>query len=160
MSDWRTSTWRSTRSTWRGSNVGNPDMKTHIRAIATIAALAATLALARAEAPRFYAIKGARLVTAAGADIPTGTLVIRNGLIDEVGADVQAPAGAVVIDGAGLTVYPGLVDMGTSAGLDVTVSQTPPANQRTTEEAERWKRAVIFRPDLEAAEDFKAEDRR
>src|SRR3989304_6118910 len=110
MSDWRTSTWRSTRSTWRGSNVGNPDMKTHIRAIATIAALAATLALARAE----------------------------------VGGDVRAPGGAVVIDGAGLTVYPGLVDMGTPAGLDVTVSQTPPANQRTTEEAERWKRSVIF----------------
>ncbi|OFW04837.1 MAG: hypothetical protein A3H96_10525 [Acidobacteria bacterium RIFCSPLOWO2_02_FULL_67_36] len=137
--------------------MGNPDMKTHIRAIATIAALAATLALARAEAPRFYAIKGARLVTAAGADIPTGTLVIRNGLIEEVGADVQAPAGAVVIDGAGLTVYPGLVDMGTSAGLDVTVSQTPPANQRTTEEAERWKRSVIFRPDLEAADHIKAD---
>src|SRR3989304_7001460 len=106
MSDWRTSTWRSTRSTWRGSNVGNPDMKTHSRAIATTAALAATLALARAEAPRFYAIKGARLVTAAGADIPTGTLVIRNGLIEEGGAGVQAPPGAVVIAVAGPAVSP------------------------------------------------------
>ena len=29
------------------------------------------------------------------------------------------PADAVVIDGAGSTVYPGLIDMGTAAGLDI-----------------------------------------
>jgi imidazolonepropionase-like amidohydrolase len=107
---------------------------------------------ARADAPHIYAIKGARLVTAAGAPIPSGTIVIRNGLIDAVGADVQAPADAMVIDGASLTVYPGLIDMGNSAGLDVSVPQSQPDNLRTTEEAERWKRGVIFRPDLEAAD--------
>ena len=71
---------------------------------------------ARADAPHVYAIKGARLVTVAGAPVASGTIVVRNGLIDAVGADVQPPADAVVIDGAGSTVYPGLIDMGTRVG--------------------------------------------
>ena len=36
-----------------------------------------------------------------------------------VGAYVTVPAGAQVIAGKGLTVYPGLIDMGSTAGLDV-----------------------------------------
>ena len=98
------------------------------------------------------AIKGARLLTAAGPAIASGTIVIRNGLIEAIGPGVQPPADAVVIDGAGLSVYPGLVDMGNTAGLDANASQQQqPANLRTTEEAERWKRTLIFHPDLEAA---------
>jgi len=104
----------------------------------------------RADAPPTYAIKGARLVTAAGTPIATGTIVIRNGLIDAVGANVEPPADATVIDGAGLSVYPGLIDMGNDAGLDAQ-PPSPPATFRTTEDAERWKRSVILRPDLEAA---------
>jgi imidazolonepropionase-like amidohydrolase len=103
----------------------------------------------RADAPHIYAIKGARVVTATGAPIANGTIVLRNGLIDAVGANVQPPADAMVIDGAGMTVYPGLIDMGNTAGLD---SPTPtPPTFRTTEEAERWKRGIILRPDLETA---------
>jgi hypothetical protein len=55
----------------------------------------------------------------------------------------------MVIDGAGLTVYPGLVDMGNSTGVEVP-AQTPP-QFRTTEEAERFKRSNLFRPDLDVA---------
>lgn len=107
--------------------------------------------VARAGAGPVYAITGARLVTAAGAPIERGTLVIRNGLIEAVGADVQPPADAVVIDGAGLQVYPGLIDMGNGAGLD---AQPPAAAAtfRTLEDAERFKRSVILRPELEAAD--------
>jgi imidazolonepropionase-like amidohydrolase len=114
-------------------------------------AIASALAVVTsADVPHVYAIKGARIVTAAGAPIASGTLVIRDGLIEAVGADVQAPAGAIVIEGAGMTVYPGLVDMGNSTGVDVP-TQAPPQNMRTTEEAERFKRTVLFRPDLDIA---------
>ena len=126
-------------------------MKRLIRLSASALAIAAALAVVtRADAPQLYAIKGARLVTAAGAPIASGTIVIRNGLIDAVGADVQAPAGATVIDGAGMTVYPGLVDMGNSAGVEMP-SDAPPQNMRTTEEAERFKRSTLFRPGLDVA---------
>lgn len=109
-----------------------------------------TMAIVRADAPVVYAIKGARIVTAAGATIPSGTIVLRDGLIDAVGAEVQAPAEAVVIEGAGLTVYPGLIDMGNSAGIDAAAPAAPSAF-RTTEEAERFRRSAILRPDLDAA---------
>jgi imidazolonepropionase-like amidohydrolase len=115
-----------------------------------LAAVTITIGV-RADAPPVYAIKGARLVTAAGAPIASGTIVIRNGVIDAVGADVQAPSDAVVIEGAGLSVYPGLIDMGTSTGLEST-APAPPPNFRTTEDAERFRRSAILRPDLEVAD--------
>jgi imidazolonepropionase-like amidohydrolase len=46
-----------------------------------------------------------------------GTIVIQDGLITAVGSDVQAPSGAWVIDGEGMTVYPGLVDAMSTVGL-------------------------------------------
>ncbi len=64
-----------------------------------------------------YAIKGATIVTVSGATIANGTVVIRNGLIAAVGADVNVPADARVIDGKGMTVYPGLIDAYSSYGI-------------------------------------------
>jgi imidazolonepropionase-like amidohydrolase len=103
-----------------------------------------------ADVPHIYAIRGARLVTAAGAPIATGTIVLRNGLIEAIGPNVQPPPDATIIEGAGMTVYPGLIDMGNAAGLDA-APPTQPASFRTLEDAERWKRSVILRPELEAA---------
>jgi imidazolonepropionase-like amidohydrolase len=57
-----------------------------------------------------YAITNARVVTVSGAVIERGTVVVRDGLIAAVGPNVQAPPDARVIDGTGLTVYPGLID--------------------------------------------------
>jgi imidazolonepropionase-like amidohydrolase len=63
------------------------------------------------------AITNARIVTVSGATIEKGVIVIRNGLISEVGANVAAPADARVIDGSGLTIYPGLIDASTNLGI-------------------------------------------
>lgn len=64
-----------------------------------------------------YAITNARIVTVSGPVIERGTVVIRNGLIAAAGANVIAPADARVIDGTGLTVYPGLIDSYTNLAL-------------------------------------------
>ncbi|HJT29410.1 MAG TPA: amidohydrolase family protein [Pyrinomonadaceae bacterium] len=64
-----------------------------------------------------YAITNARIVTVSGPVIERGTVVIRNGLIAAAGANVSAPSDARVIDGAGLTVYPGLIDSYTNFAL-------------------------------------------
>ena len=69
------------------------------------------------NAPDVYAITNARIVTLAGPTIDKGTVVVRDGVISGVGAAVQAPADARVIDGTGLTVYPGLIDANSSLGL-------------------------------------------
>src|SRR5512134_1222666 len=126
-------------------------MSQRILVSAWLAVAAATVTIGvDANAPDVYAIKGARLVTAAGAPIASGTIVIRNGLIDAVGAEVQAPAEAIVIEGAGLSAYPGLIDMGTSTGIEAGAAPPPPSF-RTTEEAERFRRNTILRADFEAA---------
>ena len=64
-----------------------------------------------------YVIRNAHIVTVSGAEIDNGTIVISGGKIAAVGADVSAPAGAKEIDGKGLTVYPGMIDLGTNMGL-------------------------------------------
>ena len=64
-----------------------------------------------------YAITNARIVTVSGPVIERGTVVIRNGLIAAAGANVSAPPDARVIDGTGLTVYPGLIDSYTNLAL-------------------------------------------
>ena len=68
------------------------------------------------NAPSVYAITNARIVTASGPAIDHGTVVVRNGVIAAVGAGVPVPADARVIDGNGLTVYPGIIDANSSLG--------------------------------------------
>ncbi len=67
-----------------------------------------------------YAITNARIVTVSGAPIERGTVVVRDGIIEAVGASARVPADARVLDGTGLTVYPGFFDSLTTLGL-----QTP-----------------------------------
>ncbi|HZI49560.1 MAG TPA: amidohydrolase family protein [Pyrinomonadaceae bacterium] len=64
-----------------------------------------------------FAIRNAHIVTVSGADIENGTVVIRDGKIEAVGANVSVPSGAQTIDGRGLSVYPGMIDAGTNMGL-------------------------------------------
>lgn len=65
-----------------------------------------------------YIIRNARIVTVSGPDIENGTLVISNGRIVTVGPNATANLpGAQEIDGRGLVVYPGMIDLATSMGL-------------------------------------------
>lgn len=64
-----------------------------------------------------FAIRNARIVTVSGADIENGTVVIRDGKIAAIGTAVDVPANARNIDARGLSVYPGMIDAGTSMGL-------------------------------------------
>jgi imidazolonepropionase-like amidohydrolase len=95
-----------------------------------VAPLMATVALA-ADAPRTIAIRGARIVTVSGPVIEKGTIVLSGGKIAAVGADAAVPAGAEVIDGAGKTVYPGLINGLTTLGL--TEISSVPGSVDTTE---------------------------
>lgn len=63
------------------------------------------------------AIRNATIYPVSSAPIPNGTIVFANGVITAVGTNVTVPAGATVIDGSGLSVYPGLIDSGSQVGL-------------------------------------------
>ncbi|MGB8322524.1 MAG: amidohydrolase family protein [Candidatus Acidiferrum sp.] len=64
-----------------------------------------------------YAITHAKIFTVSGPPIEDGTVLIHSGKIAAVGATVQIPASAKVIDAKGLQVYPGLFDPITQMGL-------------------------------------------
>ncbi|MGI9005899.1 MAG: amidohydrolase [Streptosporangiaceae bacterium] len=70
------------------------------------------------------AITGGRIVPITGADIETGTVLVENGTITQVGDSVAVPDGAEVIDAAGSWVLPGFIDAHAHVGV--------------SEEAEGW----------------------
>lgn len=97
---------------------------------------------AAAGAADVVAIRGGRIVTVSGPVIEKGTVVVSGGKITAVGASVEIPAGAAVIDATGQTVYPGLIDGLTTLGL--TEIGSVPGSVDTTEtgdvnpHAEAW----------------------
>jgi len=72
---------------------------------------------AQAAKSAAYAIKGGKVYTLAGPPIEKGTVVVRDGKIVAVGANVEIPADAQIIDATGLEVYPGMFDAVTQIGL-------------------------------------------
>jgi len=67
--------------------------------------------------PQYFAIRSAKVVPISGPPVENATIVVSRGLITAVGKDVAIPPEAWVIDGKGLTVYPGLVDAFTDVGI-------------------------------------------
>ena len=80
-----------------------------------VAAAAATTSAGAQDGP--WALTNARIETVSRGVIERGTIVIRNGVISAVGPAVTVPADARVMDLAGRTVSPGLIDLVSSAGL-------------------------------------------
>ena len=72
---------------------------------------------AQAAKSAVYAIKGGKIFTLAGAPIENGIVLIRDGKIAAVGANIEIPADAQIIDATGLEVYPGMFDAATQIGL-------------------------------------------
>ena len=73
-------------------------------------------AFAAPAAAQTLAIEGGTVHPVAGAAY-TGTVVVRDGVIEAAGPDVAAPQGVEVIDARGLHVYPGLFNAWTVLGL-------------------------------------------
>ena len=86
-------------------------------AVLVTAAVSAPALAAQRNVPSTWAITNATLVPVSAPVIARGTIVIRDGLIVALGAGVGVPADARVVDGTGLTVYPGLFDAFGTIGL-------------------------------------------
>ncbi len=89
---------------------------------AALSPLLLAVAVAAQDAP--HAFVGATLIPVDGPPITNGTLLVRGGRIEAIGARdaVAVPDGATVIDATGKTILPGLVDshshIGAVAGAD------------------------------------------
>ncbi|MGC9950903.1 MAG: amidohydrolase family protein [Bryobacteraceae bacterium] len=88
--------------------------------------LLAAASITYAQAPGPIALRGARVVTVSGPVLEKGTVLLRNGLIEAVGDNIDLPKDAWVVDAQGITVYPGLIDALSTVGLP-----EPPAQPTT-----------------------------
>src|SRR5215813_3501995 len=73
--------------------------------------------------PQYFAIRGAKVFPVSAPPIEGATVVVSRGIITAIGKDAAIPPEASVVDGTGLSVYPGLVD----AFTDVGIPSAPPA---------------------------------
>ena len=139
MTDFRTGTRTGIRASLSASLSASMHANSRVSLRAgvlalAVTALAAPLTTVAAQAPITQPVWPATLteqIAPGTVEVPTGTLYIRNldklwtangqilehvsvlvrdGKIRGIGSDVSAPAGATVIDGAGLTAIPGIVD--------------------------------------------------
>jgi imidazolonepropionase-like amidohydrolase len=62
-------------------------------------------------------IRNATILTAAGPTITNGSVLLRDGKIAEIGTTIAAPADAVIVDGTGKYVTPGVIDTHSHLGV-------------------------------------------
>ncbi len=96
----------------------------------TLLALLAAAPQMRAQGgePQYFAIRGAKIVPVSGPPMENATVVMAHGVITAIGKDVAIPPDAWIIEGKGLTVYPGLFDAFTDVGLP-TAAPAPGASE-------------------------------
>jgi imidazolonepropionase-like amidohydrolase len=87
-------------------------LKSRIAAVVSLVAMLAVPAAAQT-----IAITGGKVYPVSGPPIENGTVIITNGKIAAVGANVPIPAGAQRIDATGKIVTPGFVDAFTQLGV-------------------------------------------
>ena len=91
-----------------------------------IALLAVFLAAPLTAAPPAkLALTGGRIVPVVGAEISKGTLLIENGRIKAVGAEVEVPFDALEVDCTGKVLFPGMIDPQSARGLDAANERLP-----------------------------------
>jgi imidazolonepropionase-like amidohydrolase len=95
--------------------------------IAVSLAVAAAPAMTRAQNPSTIFIRNATVLTVTHGNIEHGSILIREGKIAAVGADLKAPEGATVIDATGQFVTPGIIDCHSHIAVDGGVNEGAPA---------------------------------
>ncbi len=141
----------------------------------------------RDNTPAVHALTNARIVVSPGNVIDNGTVVIRDGLIEAVGANVSPPGDARAWDMSGKTLYAGFIELFSDVGIpdpevdrergniEALLRQVPAqfrsflAAQLATDEApegaSHWNPqvrsyidgAVIFKPDAEKAKALRSQ---
>ncbi|MGL4462561.1 MAG: hypothetical protein ACRC1K_10420, partial [Planctomycetia bacterium] len=91
-----------------------------------------------------YALVGARVVLEPGKILDAATVVVRNGVIEAVGADVAPPFDARVWSAAGKTIHAGFIDAG--AFVDRPADFPRGANGEVRRVAPEWSAAAGVEP--------------
>lgn len=107
-------------------------------------------------APQVWAITDAKIVTAPGKVISSGTLVLRNGVIEAVGERVKVPGDATVISGKGWTLYPGLINASSRLGMPTELARSERGDKYPVAAVQADNSAaLLFKPDAEASKPYR-----
>jgi imidazolonepropionase-like amidohydrolase len=95
------------------------------RAAIVVAAVAALVipSCVLAQSPKVIFIKNATVLTVTHGNIEHGSILIREGKIVDVGANLTAPSDATVIDATGQYVMPGIVECHSHIAVDGSVNE-------------------------------------
>lgn len=131
-------------------------MKRFILASGVLAAAARAAVLgglfavpAPAAPPAIHALTEVRLVIAPGQVIESGTLVVRDGIIEGAGAAVKTPADARIRSAKGLTIYPGLIDLYLPVAPATSETGRNPPAPAAHGSSESSERSPLLHPELE-----------
>jgi imidazolonepropionase-like amidohydrolase len=75
-------------------------------------------------APKVFVIRDAKVVTQPGKVLPRASILVRDGLIEAVGPAIKTPPDALIVEGKGLTVYPGFLDTMSTWGFDTALQRS------------------------------------
>lgn len=109
----------------------------------------------RENTPAVHAFTNARVVVAPGRILDAATLVIRDGVVEAVGADVTPPADARVWELDGHTLYPGFIDAYADVGMS---SELPNDGEDEERGSVYWNPQV--RSFVDAAAELASDERR
>lgn len=117
---------------------------------------------ARDQRLEIYAFTNATVVVDYQTTIQNATLLIKDGVIEAVGAGIAIPKGAIVTDLKGKYIYPSLIDPYTNYGMpQVTAARrnfmAPPQIDAAREGAYGWNDAI--KADYDAVAEFKIDDK-
>jgi len=108
-------------------------MNRRARMLLPVILLAAAAAATGFAAPqKTIVIANARIVPVVGPDLASGTIVIKDGKIADIGAGISVPPGADIVDGKGLTAFPGMIDGYSFLGLQEITGVNATVDNRET----------------------------
>lgn len=105
--------------------------------------------------PGVHAFTHCNIVRAPGDVVLDGMLLIRDGLVENVGKNISLPAGATVHDLQGFWVFPGFIDPWSSFGIEKPKREpegpgTPPQYESKSKAPSHWNESV--KPEFAAAD--------
>jgi imidazolonepropionase-like amidohydrolase len=105
-------------------------------------------AASREENLDITVIRDVTIIPVVGPDIPEGTIIVKNGLIEEIGPDLPIPSGAKIYNAKGLRAYPGMIDSACYLGLyEIGSLQATIDNRETGDINPQVKAVEALRPD-------------
>ncbi len=115
---------------------------------------------ARPAAGKLYYFTNATIHTGTGETLEKAEMLVRDGWIEEIGARISAPSGAVIVDLKGRHVYPSFIDLYAAYGIpEVKVQEASrsaiPQYESAKKGAYSWNQAI--HPEVSAASLFSAD---